>query len=24
MHGGLWLIIKPNGQPNPAKGKMHM
>jgi len=24
MHGGLWLIIKPNGQPNVAKGKMHM
>ena len=24
MHGGLWLIIKPNGQPNTAKGKMHM
>ena len=24
MHGGLWLIIKPNGQPNMAKGKMHM
>jgi len=24
MHGGLWLIIEPNGQPNPAKGKMHM
>jgi predicted lipoprotein with Yx(FWY)xxD motif len=23
MHGGLWLIIKPNGQPNTAKGKMH-
>jgi predicted lipoprotein with Yx(FWY)xxD motif len=23
MHGGLWLIIKPNGQPNTAKGK-HM
>ena len=22
MHGGLWLIIKPNGQPNTAKGKM--
>jgi predicted lipoprotein with Yx(FWY)xxD motif len=22
MHGGLWLIIKPNGQPNMAKGKM--
>jgi hypothetical protein len=24
MHGGLWLIIKPTGQPNTAKGKMHM
>jgi predicted lipoprotein with Yx(FWY)xxD motif len=24
MHGGLWLIMKPNGQPNMAKGKMHM
>jgi predicted lipoprotein with Yx(FWY)xxD motif len=24
MHGGLWLIIKPNGQPNTAKGMMHM
>jgi predicted lipoprotein with Yx(FWY)xxD motif len=24
MHGGLWLIIKPNGQPNTAKGKMQM
>jgi predicted lipoprotein with Yx(FWY)xxD motif len=24
MHGGLWLIIEPNGQPNTAKGKMHM
>jgi predicted lipoprotein with Yx(FWY)xxD motif len=24
MHGGLWLIIRPNGQPNKAKGKMHM
>jgi predicted lipoprotein with Yx(FWY)xxD motif len=24
MHGGLWLIIKPNGLPNTAKGKMHM
>ena len=24
MHGGLWLIIKPNGQPNTARGKMHM
>ena len=24
MHGGLWLIVKPNGQANMAKGKMHM
>jgi predicted lipoprotein with Yx(FWY)xxD motif len=24
MHGGLWLIIKPNGQPNTAKSKTHM
>jgi predicted lipoprotein with Yx(FWY)xxD motif len=24
MHGGLWLIIKPSGQPNTAKGKLHM
>jgi predicted lipoprotein with Yx(FWY)xxD motif len=24
MHGGLWLIIKPNGHPNTAKGKMQM
>jgi predicted lipoprotein with Yx(FWY)xxD motif len=24
IHGGLWLIMKPNGQPNMAKGKMHM
>src|SRR5712691_130734 len=24
MHGGLWLVIKPNGQPNTAKGKTHM
>src|SRR5438445_9295217 len=24
MHGGLWLIIKPDGQPNTAKGKMRM
>jgi predicted lipoprotein with Yx(FWY)xxD motif len=23
MHGGIWLIIKPNGQPNTAQGKMH-
>jgi predicted lipoprotein with Yx(FWY)xxD motif len=24
MHGGLWLVIKQSGQPNTAKGKMHM
>jgi predicted lipoprotein with Yx(FWY)xxD motif len=24
VHGGLWLIVKPNGQPNMAKGTMHM
>jgi predicted lipoprotein with Yx(FWY)xxD motif len=25
MHGGLWLILKPTGQPNTTKGKMmHM
>ncbi len=24
MHGGLWLVVKPNGQPNMANGKMHM
>ena len=24
MHGGLWLIIKPSGQPNTAQAKMHM
>jgi hypothetical protein len=25
MHGGLWLIVRPNGQPNMVKGKMmHM
>jgi predicted lipoprotein with Yx(FWY)xxD motif len=24
MHGGLWLIVKPDGRPNMAKGKMHM
>jgi predicted lipoprotein with Yx(FWY)xxD motif len=24
MHGGLWLIIKPSGQANKAKGTMHM
>src|SRR5215467_1732705 len=23
-NGGLWLVIKPNGQPNTAKAKMHM
>jgi predicted lipoprotein with Yx(FWY)xxD motif len=23
MHGGLWLIIRPSGQPNTARGKMH-
>jgi predicted lipoprotein with Yx(FWY)xxD motif len=23
-NGGLWLIVKPNGQPNMANGKMHM
>ena len=22
MHGGLWLIIKPNGHPNTARGTM--
>jgi predicted lipoprotein with Yx(FWY)xxD motif len=22
MHGGLWLIIKPDGRPNMAKGSM--
>jgi hypothetical protein len=20
MHGGRWLVVKPNGQPNMAKG----
>jgi predicted lipoprotein with Yx(FWY)xxD motif len=24
MHGGLWLIVKPNGQANMAMSKMHM
>jgi predicted lipoprotein with Yx(FWY)xxD motif len=24
MHGGLWLVIKPNGLANTVKGKMHM
>src|SRR5438034_10487316 len=24
MHGGLWLIIKPSGQPNTGRGMMHM
>lgn len=24
MHGGIWLIIKANGAPNMARGKMHM
>ena len=24
MHGGLWLIMKPNGEPNMAMGKMKM
>ena len=24
MHGGLWLIIKPNGQPNTAKAMRQM
>jgi predicted lipoprotein with Yx(FWY)xxD motif len=26
VHGGLWLIVEPNGQPNTAKSKhvMHM
>ena len=24
MHGGLWLIVKPSGQANMAKGMMHM
>jgi predicted lipoprotein with Yx(FWY)xxD motif len=24
MHGGLWLIVKPSGEPNMAKGMMMM
>ncbi len=24
MNGGLWLIVKPSGRLNMAKGKMHM
>ena len=24
MHGGVWLIVNPNGQPNMAKGMMTM
>ena len=24
MHGGLWLVVNANGQPNMANGKMHM
>jgi predicted lipoprotein with Yx(FWY)xxD motif len=24
MHGGIWLVLKANGSPNMAKGKMHM
>jgi predicted lipoprotein with Yx(FWY)xxD motif len=23
VNGGIWLIVKPNGQPNMAKGKTH-
>ena len=23
INGGIWLILKPNGQPNMAKGKTH-
>ena len=23
VNGGIWLILKPNGQPNMAKGKTH-
>ena len=23
INGGVWLIVKPNGQPNMAKGKTH-
>src|SRR5215831_3467916 len=24
MHGGLWLVVNANGQPNMANSKMHM
>jgi predicted lipoprotein with Yx(FWY)xxD motif len=24
MHGGVWLIVRPNGQENMAMGKTHM
>src|SRR5712691_499656 len=24
VHGGIWLVLKANGTPNMAKGKMHM
>src|SRR6266581_3336305 len=24
MHGGIWLVLKANGTPNMAKGKMRM
>ena len=24
MHGGIWLVVKANGTPSMAKGKMHM
>lgn len=24
MHGGFWYVVKANGTPNLAKGKMHM
>ena len=24
MHGGIWLVLKANGTPSMAKGKMHM
>jgi predicted lipoprotein with Yx(FWY)xxD motif len=23
VNGGIWLIVKPNGQPNTAKGRTH-
>ena len=23
VNGGIWLIVKPNGQPNMAKAKTH-